>query len=1140
MPKSAMESVRQRLDDIRRQRNVILALAFLGRWLLLVSLVFILLVVAGTLFSFGASGWKISFLLWVTSVFGLSFYFFWNYRRRWESSRHFVHRVERELPELEQRLITSMEFDQRGDVSGVSRQLVDGLLADASQRVQAQPLSSFISFTAARWALAGAAGMLFIVTALFQFSDNFARGTQKLTWAWKPSTAAEVGPAVVIHVEPGHVALQRGDDLRIVANLEEANANQLTLYVQDDRLNWRQISMQPDEGESAGTASVFAVDLHQLNENFVYYVEYPGSEQHERVRTTQYQVTLFDLPRVEGMALTYNYPSYTGLDTKEEDPGGDILAPEGTEIHLNAELNKSVHEAHVVFDDGTRLPMSVQDNKANAVFQVSEDGVYHIELVDHRSRQNKNPDEHYVRVIKDRAPTISLRAPGRDQRVMPLEEVAFEVKADDDYGLTEFELIYSIIGGEEHRVDLLGGNAPLNPPRTINGETLLYLEDLQVQPGDVISYSVAVRDNNALKGPAQVVSDIYFLEVTPTDHEFSRARGGGDGGGGGGGSQSSALVNNQKDVIAATWKLRNGREQMEEERFVADSRIIRDSQAEVAQRAQMSISRLTERGNFAQDNYENAVRALQRAISEMESALDNLDQLAMTDALAAEQRALHAIMQAESLINKTEIAVSRAGGGGGGNQNGEREELRELFEMELGQLENRYQLPQQQAGHQDAQQNETLDKLKELARRQERLTRSQRELAQREEQLEEEQRRRQLEQLRREQEELRRELAELNQSMGQQSSQSGASGQSGNAMQQALQEMQEAAASESPSQAAAKGQKALDALRRQADSEEANSQRSLAQLQEAVKRRGEELLQQQRQLQRNVEQESRSQSLSNSRGENAAAGASESLMEQQGELRRGVEQLARDLRQIASGAGEDRERAARDAHELARALRPIQDKMETSQQILKRGMLNLSLKLESDIEAELAQVQQGIQNLGGEGQRGSPGGDQVADQLRELRDSLETLQRQLAQNLPNELAQRRGESSQSAAGDGSGDGAPSASRADMQQNLQRSRDLARGLVQLGAGGQPWSGSARSIRTQLTQKSLEEFLNEPELLAGMVKPLVELERQLRMESELSQLEKKMFSASDQQVPEQYKSMVENYYRLLSERRSAREQ
>ena len=61
--------------------------------------------------------------------------------------------------------------------------------------------------------------------------------------------------------------------------------------------------------------------------------------------------------------------------------------------------------------------------------------------------------------------------------------------------------------------------------------------------------------------------NIYFLQVVPTDQEFRRAQQQGGGGGGGQGAESSALVTIQKDVISATWKLRNRQDTAEPQNF---------------------------------------------------------------------------------------------------------------------------------------------------------------------------------------------------------------------------------------------------------------------------------------------------------------------------------------------------------------------------------------------------------------------------------------------------------------------------------------------------------------------------------------------------------------------------------------------
>ena len=89
---------------------------------------------------------------------------------------------------------------------------------------------------------------------------------------------------------------------------------------------------------------------------------------------------------------------------------------------------------------------------------------------------------------------------------MPLEEVVLEASASDDYGLSEFKLNYSVVGSGEVEVDFLGeANS-----RSADGKELIYLEDLEVQPGDFVSYFLTLTDNNTLEGPSEVISDIYL------------------------------------------------------------------------------------------------------------------------------------------------------------------------------------------------------------------------------------------------------------------------------------------------------------------------------------------------------------------------------------------------------------------------------------------------------------------------------------------------------------------------------------------------------------------------------------------------------------------------------------------------------
>ena len=147
---------------------------------------------------------------------------------------------------------------------------------------------------------------------------------------------------------------------------------------------------------------------------------------------------------------------------------------------------------------------------------MTRDGVYRIFATDLAGLESQEPLDYFIRAIEDAPPELSLRRPGRDQEVMPLEEVVLEVDASDDYGLSEFTLNYSVVGSDEVEVDFLS-EANI---RSVSGSELIYLEDLQVEPGDFVSYFLTLADNNGLDGPAEVISDIYFLQIIPTDQEF--------------------------------------------------------------------------------------------------------------------------------------------------------------------------------------------------------------------------------------------------------------------------------------------------------------------------------------------------------------------------------------------------------------------------------------------------------------------------------------------------------------------------------------------------------------------------------------------------------------------------------------------
>ncbi|MEC7605059.1 MAG: hypothetical protein VYD68_00740, partial [Pseudomonadota bacterium] len=1109
-------------------------------------------------------------------------------RLRHTDDRMLAHYVEDHIPDLEQRLLTSLEFnedDLKYGRAGVSQQFIQQLWEDAQTHVAEQQREvETVAPAQQSWiTLATAVTVVSVISAVFLNSESLLKSGARLAWPFaisEPLAVAEFLPEIEISVEPGDLELQRGSSLTIIARVSNATPDSIELRLQDDNVNWQAVSMSRDgSGSNSATYSYF---IPSLQVDTTYYVAF---EERGQQSSPQYQINLFDLPQIEQINLAFDYPDYTQLTDVTEEDSGDMIVPEGTQVSLSIQFNKAIATARVEFEQsyrdseevGSELPaypdldLEIDGDVGSASFTVTQDGVYRIFATDLAGLEGQEPLDYFIRAIEDAPPELSLRRPGRDQEVMPLEEVVLEVDASDDYGLSEFALNYSVVGSDEVEVDFLSeANV-----RNVSGSELIYLEDLEVEPGDFVSYFLTLADNNGLNGPAEVISDIYFLQIVPTDQEFRRNPGmsGGQGAGGGQGGDSSALVSVQKDIIAATWKLRNRQSQVSPEEFGADAGIIAESQREATGRARMSIDRLAERLNFSDDTYDSAVENLSLAIEQMNLAVSELDKVQITSALQPEQRALQYILKAEANINRTNISMQQGGGGGGGGSaQQEREDLRELFEMEMGQLENRYETPNSRGGASQQNQQE-IDKLEELARRQEGLTRAQRNLARREDQMTEEQKRRELDRLMRQQEQLSREVAQLAQQMsrGQQSGQSSPQSASGSstsaaqqresAVQRAAQQMREAAESDSASIAAARSQKALENLRQQQQRLNEQGERSVNQLAQNLGQRGQQLLQQQRQLQERIAETSRQQGLGQTRQSVRNDESLQELIQAQQQQQRDLEEIEDMLRAIiARGSNED-QRLMSQAQEASRDLRPIREEMSTSSRVLRNGMVNLAVDIEEEIEDQLEELADSLAGLnpanqGSESdqlQRAAEDAENLREQveslqqqalafnesgsqqgtqpsLRDMRDQLQRSQK-LAEQLQEQLRD------QVSGGQQSTQAGQAGSRGNRQQiggarGESEQRAGMGGAVNTDGNNLPW-GNARSIRQQLTQQDIEDFINQPELFRQLLQPIIELEGALRAQAELDNINDKLYASFDEEVPEEYRDLVQEYYRVLSE-------
>jgi hypothetical protein len=738
--------------------------------------------------------------------------------------------VEERCPEMEDTLATAVAHARGGHDSPMAA----AVAADAVRRVRALDLNRVIGGDLLRRAaaIAGAATLFVVATAVLSIGP-VSRAVQAFT-------AYAFPHGVSLQVAPGNVRMRAGSSLQIVARLPGGRDVIVPALRVHDGSGWRTTAMEPASGG-------FTASFDDVQRGFAYEVTAAGAT------SARYNVSVLHPPHVERIDVRYEYPAGFGMEPRVEEDGGDIYGPAGTRVRLAIRTDKPVDRGALTLDGGQHVPLTRDDTGAllTGALTIAADGSYRVALTDRDGLANPGDTQYFIRTLHDSPPDVHIVRPAGDRPVTPIEEVPVEAKASDDYGIAAFDLIVSVRGGEERTVPFSRRNEPWadfstsggsekSAQGSVAGHTIIYLEDLGVRPGDFVTFYARARDISRGKRSSEAKSDMFFLEVKPFEEEFVSAPSGGNGAGAQGDDGSlEALIAAQKDVITATWRL-DRRHRESGARSDEDIRAVARAQADVRRRAAGASSGNPQRRGGpsspraegvrrqlgAQQNRpaeaDQADAPLLKAVAAMEQARAQLDGLSTAKALPHEMTALNELLRAQAEIRRRQVQRQEASNSNGGGSNRQGQDLSTLFDRELARQQTNYETPttaetreQNPVGGDDA-----LEKIRDLARRQEALNREQQELAKNGDGLSEQDLRRRLERLTRDQSDLRQQAEDLSQQLQRdqkerRSNQSEA-GQAGRALQQASEEMKNAASGlrrQDQGEASASGQRALDRLR---------------------------------------------------------------------------------------------------------------------------------------------------------------------------------------------------------------------------------------------------------------------------------------------------------------------------------------
>ena len=560
------------------------------------------------------------------------------------------------------------------------------------------------------WRLAWTQGAHGLALVAFVFALTHIRVTAPV----KMGETVWVGPEGV-SISPGDTSIEKGESLVVLARFGQTLPPTVGLIVSEKNAVARTIPLVKSLADP-----VFGGSVPEVAADFTYHLEYRGEKSRE------FTVSVFEHPRLVRADADLVFPDYTKLPPKHIEETRRVSAVVGTKLDFSLQLNKPVASAKLVARDGkkTAIPLKVTAGKAVATltaFELVKSQTYDLKLVDTDGRANKISAPFVIDVQANRAPELRLASPRGDVRPSALEEIGFEGTVFDDFGASAYGISYAMAGAEPKFIELGTSTAP-KEKRTFTH--LLKLEDIGAKPDDLVSWHAWADDIGPDGKVRRTSSDLFFAEVRPFDEIFRESAGMESEDPPGkekekqGGDQARKLTDLQKQVINATWRLqRDGASS----KYVDDVKVVTDAQAQALEQAEEA--REEARSPKAQAAWTTAIAEMKKALDALKSAAQSPAPLAQ--ALTAEQAAYQSLLKLQA--RETNVTRKKGKGGGGGKQGNQRQ----IDQLDLTQTENRYETQRQAQAPQNAERKEQLqvmNRLQELARRQQDLNERMKEL----------------------------------------------------------------------------------------------------------------------------------------------------------------------------------------------------------------------------------------------------------------------------------------------------------------------------------------------------------------------------------------------------------------------------
>ncbi len=355
-----------------------------------------------------------------------------------------AHSIEQAAPSLKNSLINLLLLRQGAE--GVRAVVYAGLRRQAAGQLANLPPEAMVdhsSLIRVGYCLVG----LMAVAALYKVLSpkDPLQSVARVVAPWEEIAAP--ARVKISEVLPGTVDVFRGETIDVQARIEglrEDEPARLLFSSDDGQFVDQPLVMEPLGGQQFH--ALLASGGQGLQQSVSYRLTAGDSE------TNLYRVTVKDAPYIAVSEVVYQYPSYTGLESRTVLGQGDLIAVEGTRVRIKAEANLPIGNAYLEFfpsagksADGPvsqpsqLLTMQFEGQKAWAQYTLllqpdrhtPQAGAYQVRFTTREAGQrNASPARYPIQVTPDLTPEVEILQPlSRDVELAENESLTVEVRA---------------------------------------------------------------------------------------------------------------------------------------------------------------------------------------------------------------------------------------------------------------------------------------------------------------------------------------------------------------------------------------------------------------------------------------------------------------------------------------------------------------------------------------------------------------------------------------------------------------------------------------------------------------------------------------------------------------------------------------